>query len=111
MAKQQYLQMMLQNRSRNENVYGNGNNRPVVSPSSQAWPTLQQSQQQPATRSSGSGMRAVFLGNPSTKRESTGTGVFLPRQTGAPSEPFKKRGMFECLNLYLFFVLIYIFGF
>ncbi|XP_076907919.1 uncharacterized protein LOC143564568 [Bidens hawaiensis] len=37
-------------------------------------------------------MRAVFLGNPSVKRESTGTGVFLPRQTGASTEPVKKRG-------------------
>ncbi|XP_076888136.1 uncharacterized protein LOC143538456 [Bidens hawaiensis] len=38
-------------------------------------------------------MRAVFLGNPNnTKRESSGTGVFLPRQTGAATEPAKKRG-------------------
>ncbi|XP_076959932.1 uncharacterized protein LOC143636150 [Bidens hawaiensis] len=37
-------------------------------------------------------MRAVFLGNPNTKRECTGTGVFLPRQIGAPIEPRKKRG-------------------
>ncbi|KAI7747484.1 hypothetical protein M8C21_025900 [Ambrosia artemisiifolia] len=74
-AKQQYLQMMLQSRQRN------------------AWPTPQQAQQQqPTQRQPGSGMRAVFLGNPNTKRESTGTGVFLPRQPGAPTEPFKKRG-------------------
>ncbi|KAD3068343.1 hypothetical protein E3N88_36223 [Mikania micrantha] len=72
-AKQQYLQMMLQSRTRNDA----GNGRPVP---------LQQPQQRR------SGMRAVFLGNPTTKRGSTGTGVFLPRQTGAPVEQVKKRG-------------------
>ncbi|KAI3742269.1 hypothetical protein L1987_59949 [Smallanthus sonchifolius] len=77
-AKQQYLQLMLQSRTRNESING----RPLSS-----WPT-----QQPPQRPPGSGMRAVFLGNPTTKRESTGTGVFLPRQSGAPTEPFKKRG-------------------
>ncbi|KAL8208533.1 hypothetical protein R6Q57_007945 [Mikania cordata] len=83
-AKQQYLQMMLQNRARNECRSG----RPVAP----AWPTPQPAQQQSPQRPLGSGMRAVFLGNPSTKRESTGTGVFLPRQPGAPTEPLKKRG-------------------
>lgn len=84
--QQQYLQMMQQNR-RNDA----GNSRPVAPPVS-TWPTPQQSQQQPQQRPPGSGMRAVFLGNPTTKRESTGTGVFLPRQIGAPTEPIKKRG-------------------
>lgn len=57
-----------------------------LSPS--AWPPLHQSQSQ-----NGSGMRAVFLGNPVAKRESTGTGVFLPRQIGTtPTEPRKKPG-------------------
>ncbi|MFS7943274.1 hypothetical protein Hanom_Chr06g00498331 [Helianthus anomalus] len=83
-AKQQYLQMMLQSRNRNAG-------RPVT-PTLSAWPTPQQAQQQHPTRQPGSGMRAVFLGNPTTKRESAGTGVFLPRQPGAPTEPFKKRG-------------------
>lgn len=88
MAKQQqYLQMTQQNRGRNES----GNGRPVAT-SLSAWPTPQQSQQQPPQRTPGSGMRAVFLGNLGTKRESTGTGVFLPRQTGALTEPPKKRG-------------------
>ncbi|KAL7588857.1 uncharacterized protein LOC111887118 [Lactuca sativa] len=88
MAKQhQYLQLMQQNRTRNDSVNG----RPVAPPAS-AWPTPQQSQQQPQQRPPGSGMRAVFLGNLTTKRESTGTGVFLPRQIGAPTEPLKKRG-------------------
>ncbi|XP_019198138.1 PREDICTED: uncharacterized protein LOC109191910 isoform X2 [Ipomoea nil] len=58
-----------------------------------AWPTLQQSQQQQLP---GSGMRAVFLGNPAggggAKRECSGTGVFIPRRTGNPSESRKKPG-------------------
>lgn len=88
MAKQQqYMQLMQQNRTRNDSVNG----RPVA-PTASAWPTPQQSQPQPQQRPPGSGMRAVFLGNPTTKRESTGTGVFLPRQIGAPTEPLKKRG-------------------
>lgn len=98
MAKQhQYLQLMQQNRTRNDSVNG----RPVAPPAS-AWPTPQQSQQQPQQRPPGSGMRAVFLGNLTTKRESTGTGVFLPRQIGAPTEPLKKRGLISHL-LHLFF--------
>ncbi|KAL4571695.1 hypothetical protein LXL04_018459 [Taraxacum kok-saghyz] len=88
MAKQQqYLHLMQQSRTRNDSVNG----RPVAPPAS-AWPTPQQSQQPHHHRQPGSGMRAVFLGNPTTKRESTGTGVFLPRQVGAPTEPLKKRG-------------------
>lgn len=57
-----------------------------------AWPTLQQSQQQLP----GSGMRAVFLGNPAggAKRECSGTGVFIPRRTGTPSESRKKPGVY-----------------
>ncbi|KAI3694529.1 hypothetical protein L1987_77496 [Smallanthus sonchifolius] len=89
-AKQQYLQMMLQSRRQNES----GNGRPAA-PATPAWLTPKQAQAQaqpPPQRPPGSGMRAVFLGNPSTKRESSGTGVFLPRQPGAPTEPFKKRG-------------------
>lgn len=54
--------------------------------SSSPWPV--QHPQQPA----GSGMRAVFLGGSSTKRESTGTGVFLPRRVGSPTELRKKPG-------------------
>lgn len=59
-------------------------------PNMSAWPTLQQSLQQ-ACR--GSGMRAVFIGNPGgAKRECAGTGVFLPRTVGTPAEPRKKPG-------------------
>ncbi|KAI3925689.1 hypothetical protein MKW92_045726 [Papaver armeniacum] len=56
--------------------------------SSSAWPPLQpqhQNQQQ-----GGSGMRAVFLGGSNTRRESSGTGVFLPRRIGHSSDARKK---------------------
>nr|GLL36258.1 uncharacterized protein LOC109150907 isoform X2 [Ipomoea trifida] len=59
-------------------------------PNMSAWPTLQQSLQQPGR---GSGMRAVFIGNPGgAKRECAGTGVFLPRTVGTTAEPRKKPG-------------------
>jgi hypothetical protein len=53
--------------------------------SSSAFPPLQKPQQTAA------GMRAVFLSPPGAKRECTGTGVFIPRQVGAPVEPRKKQ--------------------
>lgn len=77
-------QQMAENRARN-GVKG-ALNLPIS-----AWPTLQQSQQQQQPNS-GSGMRAVFLGNPGPKRECAGTGVFLPRRVGAQSETRKKPG-------------------
>eukprot|EP00257_Ricinus_communis_P012521 XP_002535202.2 uncharacterized protein LOC8269627 [Ricinus communis] len=52
-----------------------------------AWPPLQQAQQQDQGNF---GMRAVFLGNTGAKRECAGTGVFLPRRVGAPTETRKK---------------------
>lgn len=55
-----------------------------LSPS--AWPPLQQHHQ------GGSGMRAVFLGNPGGKRECAGTGVFLPRRV-TTVETRKKPGL------------------
>ncbi|KAK4377640.1 hypothetical protein RND71_003936 [Anisodus tanguticus] len=68
----------------------------------QSWPTLQQSraprptlQQSHAprqSRQSGSGMRAVFLGNPGPKRVCAGTGVFIPRRVGTQTETRKKQG-------------------
>ncbi|THG16016.1 uncharacterized protein LOC114304334 [Camellia sinensis] len=84
MMKQQQNQshLMAQNRARNTGRH--------VGLSPSAWPTLQQSlppQQQPS-----SGMRAVFLGNTGSKRECTGTGVFLPRPIGSPTETRKKSG-------------------
>ncbi|KAL2485167.1 hypothetical protein Adt_29923 [Abeliophyllum distichum] len=74
-----YLQMV-------PNVSRNGGER-SQGLSTAAWPTLQQSQRQPGT-----GMRAMFLGDPGTKRERAGTGVFLPRRFGAPTETRKKPG-------------------
>ncbi|XVF55165.1 hypothetical protein PTKIN_Ptkin06aG0014700 [Pterospermum kingtungense] len=72
---------VVQNRGRNNS----NNNRPLgLSPS--AWPPLQQQTQ----LQNGSGMRAVFLGSPTGKRECAGTGVFLPRRIGAPAEPRQK---------------------
>jgi hypothetical protein len=55
-----------------------------------AWPPLQKTQNQPAPPTGAAGMRAVFLTPPGAKRECTGTGVFIPRQAGAPAEPKKK---------------------
>ncbi|XWS59891.1 hypothetical protein CRYUN_Cryun08bG0160800 [Craigia yunnanensis] len=78
---------VVQNRGRNSN----SNRLLGLSPS--AWPPLQQQQQQQQQLSptqNRSGMRAVFLGNPTGKRECAGTGVFLPRRIGTPSEPRKK---------------------
>ncbi|MED6179962.1 hypothetical protein PIB30_005761 [Stylosanthes scabra] len=51
-----------------------------------AWPCLQAQQhvKQQNQQKYGTGMRAVFLGN--TKRESTGTGVFLPRRVERAAE-------------------------
>ncbi|XP_021897389.1 uncharacterized protein LOC110814282 [Carica papaya] len=77
---------MVPNRGRNiEFIANRASGRPLgLSPS--AWPPLQQAPQQ----QNGSGMRAVFLGNPAAKRECTGTGVFLPRRVGTSTETRKK---------------------
>ncbi|XP_057742073.1 uncharacterized protein LOC130960643 isoform X1 [Arachis stenosperma] len=57
-----------------------------------AWPSMQAQQhaKQQNQQQYGSGMRAVFLGNP--KRESAGTGVFLPRRVDRAAESKKKSG-------------------
>ncbi|XP_054784348.1 uncharacterized protein LOC129291158 [Prosopis cineraria] len=61
-----------------------------VSFPSPAW-RPQQAKFQAQTQHFGSGMRAVFLENPSgKKRECAGTGVFLPRRVDNPSEPKRK---------------------
>ncbi|XP_062226145.1 uncharacterized protein LOC133924564 [Phragmites australis] len=54
---------------------------------SSAFPPLQKQQQQAVSTA---GMRTVFLTPPGAKRECTGTGVFIPRQAGAPAERKKK---------------------
>ncbi|XP_057436895.1 uncharacterized protein LOC130729236 isoform X3 [Lotus japonicus] len=77
---------MATNRGRNSDSSGR-NTRPLgMAPS--AWPPLQQAKpQQP----NGSGMRAVFISNPSSRRRDyAGTGVFLPRRADNPSESRKK---------------------
>ncbi|XP_009596622.1 uncharacterized protein LOC107810532 [Nicotiana tabacum] len=73
-----------------ENRAGNGVKGSLMNLPNSAWPTLQQSQQQQPN--TGSGMRAVFLGNPGPKRECAGTGVFLPRRIGTQTETRKKPG-------------------
>lgn len=77
-------QQMILNRVRKPNVSMN------------ALPTLEQShrhqQQHQPQQHPGSGMRALFLGNPGSKRECAGTGVFLPRRFGTPAETRKKSG-------------------
>ncbi|KAL1545565.1 hypothetical protein AAHA92_22273 [Salvia divinorum] len=60
-----------------------------------SWPTLQQSQQQQPS----SGMRAVFLGETGTKKERTGTGVFLPRRFG--TTPAENRNKPVCSTVLL----------
>ncbi|KAG6489155.1 uncharacterized protein LOC122005471 [Zingiber officinale] len=72
-----------------ENLYC----RPLDLPAS-AWPPLGKpppQPQQPPTFT-GSGMRAVFLHTAGARKESAGTGVFLPRTAGNKFEPKKKSG-------------------
>lgn len=85
----------VQNRERNGENIGCRNKRPLGL-SSSAWPSLQQSQlqPQPQLQQNGLGMRAIFLGNHVTKRESTGTGVFLPRHIGNQTDSRRKQGPF-----------------
>ncbi|XP_075486388.1 uncharacterized protein LOC142525994 isoform X2 [Primulina tabacum] len=71
--------------------------------SAAAWPTLQQSHQQPPLVPR-SGMRSVYLGENGAEKERTGTGVFLPRryETTTPLETRKKpERVFHALNLNL----------
>ncbi|KAL3753738.1 hypothetical protein ACJRO7_001039 [Eucalyptus globulus] len=83
---------------RNNDFAGVGNGR-FVGAAAPAWPTLHQAHPQSELRSHhhnrhlhGSGARAVFLGSAGIKRESAGTGVFLPRRAGLEPEPRKKTG-------------------
>ncbi|XP_011019198.1 PREDICTED: uncharacterized protein LOC105121999 isoform X3 [Populus euphratica] len=86
----QQTQSVVQNRGRNVTSVSRG----PLGLSASAWPPLrnsaQQQQQQYSNSQGGSGMRAVFLGNPGGKKECAGTGVFLPRQIGARTESRKK---------------------
>lgn len=74
--------------------------------SASAWPPLQQAVQQQQQHQSGSGMRAVFLGNPGGKRECAGTGVFLPRRIGTPTETRKKPGPPSFLFAFLILLIV-----
>ncbi|KAG5239905.1 G-box-binding factor [Salix suchowensis] len=71
---------------------GDENGRFVRSPGlpQSAWPPLQVHAQN--QRCNSTGTRAVLLGGSGVKRESAGTGVFLPRRYGNPPEPKKKNG-------------------
>nr|XP_034913948.1 uncharacterized protein LOC118048395 isoform X5 [Populus alba] len=86
----QQTQSVVQNRGRNVTSVSRG----PLGLSASAWPPLrnsaQQQLQQHSNSQGGSGMRAVFLGNPGGKKECAGTGVFLPRQIGARTESRKK---------------------
>ncbi|KAL6980620.1 hypothetical protein U1Q18_022260 [Sarracenia purpurea var. burkii] len=93
-------QLMSQNRERvNGGVFESHGrySRPLGLPQS-SWPPLQvqnPSHQNQPSQHSGSGMRAVFLGGAGgscVKRKCAGTGVFLPRRYGNPSESRKKPG-------------------
>ncbi|XP_039012994.1 uncharacterized protein LOC120142353 [Hibiscus syriacus] len=79
--QQQHHHHVVQNRVRSNN----GTNRPMGLSPSACLPLQQQTRM-----TNGSGMQAVYLNNPTAKRERAGTGVFLPRRIGAPSEPRKK---------------------
>ncbi|XP_061998451.1 uncharacterized protein LOC133715809 [Rosa rugosa] len=93
-AQQQQQQQQIQNRGRNIGVYESGRCAHGVSlPQSQnAWPPLQaqhQNQQHPHRNT-----RPVLPNGSNVKRESTGTGVFLPRRYSNPNptpEPPRKR--------------------
>ena len=49
-------------------------------------------QQPPTHKAAGSGMRTIFLAGSDSRRRSCGTGVFLPRGIGNPSDSRKKQG-------------------
>ncbi|XP_077236863.1 uncharacterized protein LOC143878456 [Tasmannia lanceolata] len=77
MVKQQW-----QNRVR-PGGFGNGRKNRPMGLSYSTWPLQDQHQ-------NNLGMRAVFLGGSGSKKESGGTGVFLPRRAGSPTDLCKK---------------------
>ncbi|XP_042512439.1 uncharacterized protein LOC122087392 isoform X2 [Macadamia integrifolia] len=94
----QQHQQQVSNRATRPGGFSNARCGRPLDLSSSAWPPLQpqpQHQHQqphphPHHHNAGSGMRAVFLGGPDSRRESSGTGVFLPRRIGSPAELRKK---------------------
>ncbi|GFZ14946.1 hypothetical protein Acr_24g0011360 [Actinidia rufa] len=98
----QIKQLVSENRGR---LFGgggfesNGGYIRPLGPAQSAWPPPMQVQRQnhqnqppPQHGHGGSGTRAVFLGGSGVKRECAGTGVFLPRRYGNPSDSRKKPG-------------------
>ncbi|KAJ6726979.1 H/ACA RIBONUCLEOPROTEIN COMPLEX NON-CORE SUBUNIT NAF1-LIKE [Salix purpurea] len=88
-AQQPHHHHQIQSRS---TCVGDENGRFVRSPGlpQSAWPPLEVHAQN--QRCNSTGTRAVLLGGSGVKRESAGTGVFLPRRYGNPPEPKKKNG-------------------
>lgn len=85
-------EQQIQNRVRNTTGYEGGRcGKPMGLPQS-AWPSLQAQQQNQLPRHHGSGTRAGYLGGSGVKRESAGTGVFLPRRYNSAPECCKKTG-------------------
>lgn len=111
---------LYQNKARAYNGYNNIEQKTFRPPtsSSSPWSNMQQ-QQQTNQQQPSSGMRAVFLGEPGSKTGSGGTGVFLPKGIGNPSESRKKSGkiVYTFLNKHrlrvnqVFWWLILLFGF
>jgi hypothetical protein len=94
-TQQHQQEQQIQNRVRSTTGYESGRcGRPLGLPQS-AWPSLQAQQQNQLPRHNGSGTRAVFLGGSGVKRESAGTGVFLPRRYNSAPECCKKTGTLE----------------
>ena len=92
---------------------GNGGYIRPLGPAQSAWPPplqvrLQNHQNPPPPPPGGSSTRAVFLGGSGVKRECAGTGVFLPRRYGNPSESRKKPGRFN--GVFWLYLVLYLFG-
>lgn len=88
-TQQHQQEQQIQCRVRNTGHESGRCGRPLGLPQS-AWPSLQAQQQNQLPRHNGSGTLAVFLGGSGAKRESAGTGVFLPRRYNSAPECCKK---------------------